>query len=143
MASTYVIAANALEQICAQTFPSIPVQHDQLYPALGWKGPRIGIAPIREPMHVRNKLVRESWIEIRFFDQWVKDVDPGQAVDPRIVAAHADTLLNAIREATVTVSGDMWYFNVEGVEYPDDPTGNKTRLEAQIEASAANPAFSG
>ena len=138
MASTYVIAANALEAICASTFPAVPVSHDNLHPALGVAGPRIGIAPIREPMNTRNKLVRESWIEIRYLDQWSKQVDPAQAVDPREIATKADLLLNAIRTTDVTVSGDMWYFNVEGIEYPEDPTGNKSRFYMTVRAWGNN-----
>lgn len=138
MASTYVIAANALAAICTTAFPTIPVVHDKVHEAVGYEGPRIGIAPIREPMNTRSKLIREAWVEIRYMGAWTKDVTPNQAVDPRVIAGEAEKLMQAIENATVTVSGDMWYFNVETVEYPDDPTGNKTRFFMTLRAYGNN-----
>lgn len=138
MASTYTFAANALQAICEVAFPAIPVVHDKVHEALGYNGPVIGIAPIREPMNARNKMVRESWIEIRFIGNWNKDVDPAQTVDPRVVADQADLLMRTIQNSHVSVTGDMWYFNVELVDYPDDPTGNKSRFYMTVRAWGNN-----
>lgn len=138
MPSAYTIAANALAAICENTFPTIPVVHDRVHEAVGYKGPRIGIAPIRQPMNSRNKLVQETWIEIRYMGQWNKEITPDQTVDPRIVTEAAEALLNAIRMTDVTASGEMWYFNVEQVEYPPDPTGNHTRFYVTLRAWGNN-----
>jgi hypothetical protein len=35
---------------------------------------------------------------------------------------------------------DFWFLRLRSIEYPDDPTGNKTRLEARFTAWAHNPA---
>lgn len=138
MASSYSIAANALAAICTATFPTIPVVHDKVHEAVGYNGPRIGITPIREPMNTRDKLVKETWIEIRYMGRWDKEVTPDQQVDPRVITEQAALLLTAIRNTDVTVSGDMWYFNVELIDYPDDPTGNKTRFFMTLRAWGNN-----
>jgi hypothetical protein len=138
MPSAYSIAANALYAICEATFPDVPVVHDKVHEAVGYKGARIGIAPIRQPMNARNKLVQETWIEIRFMGAWNKEVTPDQQVDPRTVAEQAELLMAAIRQTDVTVSGEMWYFNVEQIDYPDDPTGNKTRFYMTLRAWGNN-----
>jgi hypothetical protein len=36
-------------------------------------------------------------------------------------------------------SADLWFLRIVGVEYPDDPTGNKTRLEARLVGQGTNP----
>lgn len=138
MASTYIIAANALEALLTATFPGVTVVHDKVHEAIGFKGPRIGIAPTREIPNARNKLMMEAWIEVRYMDVWDRKVDPAQKVDPRLIAAKAQTLMEAIQSTTVTASGSMWFFNVEMVNYPDDPTANKTRFYMTLRAWGNN-----
>ena len=138
MPSAYTIAANALFAICEATYPDIPVVHDKVHEAVGYRGPRIGISPVRQPMNARNKLVQETWIEIRYMGRWEKEITPDQQVDPRFIAEEAEKLLTAIRLTDVTASGEMWFFNVEQVEYPDDPTGNKTRFYMTLRAWGNN-----
>lgn len=117
------------------------VQHDFLHAALGESGlggARIGINPVREGPNTRTRLAWETWMEVRYYNLWNKRVDPKQAVDPRTISDLAARLMNAIASGSFTKSGRLWFFNVENLDYPNDPTDNKTRYVMTIRAWANN-----
>lgn len=138
MASTYSLAAVALETIVNVTFDDVTAKHDKVHESLGFDGPVCGISPINEVPYERNRAAMQTYVEIRYFGRWDKRVDPTQSVDPRVVSDKADELQDAIRTAEVVKSGDLWFFNVERIEYPDDPTGNKTRFIMTVKVWANN-----
>lgn len=71
------------------------------------------------------------------------DAVPDETIsrDNTIVEGYADRLRAQFAGAGARVdSGDAWYLRVVGTEYPDDPTGNKTRFEMNIVGEALNRA---
>jgi hypothetical protein len=71
------------------------------------------------------------------------DASPDETItrDVTDVEEYADRLRNAFSGSGATVDdGDAWYLRVVGTEYPDDPTGNKTRFEMNIVCEATNAA---
>lgn len=70
------------------------------------------------------------------------DASPDEfiVVDPNVIAGYGDRLRRAFQEQSSGNSDDLWYLRLIRIDYPDDPTGNKSRLEATIEGEATNPA---
>lgn len=64
-------------------------------------------------------------------------------VDPNIIVGYGDRLRRAFQAQSSGNSSDLWYLRLKRIAYPPDPTLNKTRLEATIEAAANNPAGMG
>jgi hypothetical protein len=115
--------------------------HDNLHPGMGQSGVRIGIAPDEEAARSGNMLQNDISITVKFFRRWNGDVDIDKKVDPREIAGFAERFREAIREYNYPSTGNVWYFNLIRIRYPNDPTGNKTRFEADIVAYGNNTAL--
>jgi hypothetical protein len=143
MADAYTDAANALKAVIEAVYddvPNIQIAHDELHEALGTDGPCVGIAPLREIPVATNRTTQQTYIQIQFFNDWEKEIDPTQEVDPRIITQLHARLMDALRTVTVTVGDIPWYYQWEGTEYPRDPTGNKTRFVTTLRAWSVNAA---
>lgn len=134
MPANYTIAANGLKTIIETEFTdlAVAVRHDELHESLGRVGRVVGISIDRDRPMSRNRAAQETWLRVQWFEEWTDEVDPTIANDPRIIAELANRLQVAIARAQLTYSGDFWYFNWEGTEYPRDPVGNKTRFIMSI-----------
>jgi hypothetical protein len=142
MAVPYTVAANGLAQIITTEFAPegvVPV-HDELHESLGRTGRIVGISLDREVPMRRARMGEEIYLHVQWFEQWEDEVDPSIQKDPRVIAGLANRLQKAMAAATLTYSGDFWYFLWEGTEYPRDPTGNKTRFVMSVRSFATNPA---
>ena len=143
-ASPYQNVAEALELVINAEFTpeGIIAQHDNLHGALGQTRPWVGIAPSYEQPNGRNMLALEIWLEVKYYDLWKQEIDPQASVDPRVISAKAERLRRACQNANATFGDNqVWYFDVMRVEYPNDPTGNKSRFVATIKAWGANSAL--
>lgn len=143
MASPYAQAANALKTIidaewAAEGWTAI---HDNLHPAIGQEGVRIGIAPEEEAARSGNYVQNDITITVKFYLRWDADVDYTKRIDPRTISEHALRFREACRRASDPNTAKLWYFNVQRIRYPNDPVGNKTRFEADIVAYGSNPSF--
>jgi hypothetical protein len=140
--SPYEAVATAIKAVIDAEFAaeSITAIQDNIHEALGRTGVAVGIAPIEDLVQSSNNVVQETWAEVRFFDLWDAKIDPEQAVNPFKITAYADRFRQAIRRASVTTpgTGQVWYFDLQRVQYPNDPTGNKTRFVATIRAYGNN-----
>jgi hypothetical protein len=140
----YEVAATAIKVIIDAEFEpdGYTAIHDKLHEALGTRRTEIGIAPADEgwQRHPNNANVRETFIEVRFFDRWDKEIDPAQTVNPFRITNYAARFEEAVQRASANMpgTGDVWYFDVLSIGFPDDPTGNKTRFEAQIRVHGNN-----
>jgi hypothetical protein len=141
MASPYEDLAVAIETIIATEFAAegiVPI-HDNLHPSLGTKRVSVGIAPQYEVPQSNNMIVQETWLEVRFYDIWKKEITPETVVDPRKIAGYADRFRRAVKSARVTAGNDqVWFFDVMRVDYPNDPNGNKSRFVATVRAFGNN-----
>lgn len=142
MLSAYEICASAIKTVIDNEFApeNIVAIHDNLHESLGWNGIRVGIAPIRDTQNPRNKLVQETWIEVKFYDLWTREITPETVVNPFRIANFAERFRRAIQAATASYAGsdELWFFDVGTIEYPNDPNGNKSRFVAQIRAVGRN-----
>lgn len=143
MPSPYTQAAEALKVIIDTEFaPELyTALHDNLHPAVGRDGTRIGIAPEEEAARPGNMLMNDIAITVKFYRRWDDDVDETKKVDPRPITEFAERFRRAVRPADQLGTDSVWYFNVVRIRYPNDPTGNKSRFEADLVAYGSNSAL--
>lgn len=117
---------------------------DKLHPALGVDGPIGGAYPAERTDMANNQLVVEITCYIQLFLKWDKQIDPKQTVSPKPIEEAAERVARAIEavEPNEHEAGPhLWEAHVVRILYPQDPTGNMTRLEATVFGRAQNPAL--
>lgn len=139
--SSYSQAAEALKTIIDAEFApeTYTALHDNLHPAVGREGTRIGIAPEVQEARAGNMVQQDIAITVKFYRRWDDAVDETKKVDPRPITEFAERFQNALRGNNQVGTDSVWYFNVVRIRYPNDPTGNKTRFEADLVAYGTNP----
>lgn len=141
MADTFSLAYAALNAVITTEFAAegFTTVADHIHESLGHQGTVIGISPESQNPDPKDLLVQETVILIQFYAAYNLKIDPKQQVDPRVVTGYADRFLKALKGYTPVVNDQFWYFYITTLEYPKDPTGNKSRFEARIRAYANNP----
>lgn len=135
-------ARATLKSILQATFTvdGFTVQDDHLHESLGIEGTRIGTSPVRTVPSSRDNSVAEMFILVQFYGKWNPRIDPNQSVDPATIEGFADRFRKALRTGDPNTDG-VWYFALQSITYPEDPTGNKTRFEATVIARGNNTAL--
>lgn len=140
--SAYLTVATALAIVIADEFEDegYTAIRDKLHESLGRNKTAIGIAPSEDRVRETNAVVQETYVEVRFYDLWTQEISPDTIVDPALIAGYAERFRNACRRSNATDpgTGQVWYFDVVRITYPDDPTGNKSRFHAQVRAYGNN-----
>lgn len=80
----------------------------------------------------------DVFVRLQLYLAYTAEPDENIAVDPTIIEGYAARLRAAFETQSSGIVSDMWYLRLQRIEYPDDPTGNKSRFEAAIFASADN-----
>lgn len=113
---------------------------DKLLRAAGKDGTQLAVSPDSE--HEDPRAVACLLIDVLFQLHLAYEAEPDEdiAVDPTIIEGYGDRLRRAFRTQSSGTTSDLWYLRVTDIDYPDDPTGNKTRLHATIQGRADNPA---
>lgn len=114
---------------------------DRISDSLGHKGTKIGVTVERLNPSPGRYIVQEIELSVRFYGYYEKKVDPTQRVDPTRVEGYAYRFQQAVENDDAAGTDKVWYYNVAGIEFPDDPTGNKTRFVARVIAYGNNPAL--
>lgn len=142
---SYAVSADTLASIINTEFGAegVVVRHDKLHESLGSDGVVVGIAPIEDLVNPRSNATQESIIEIRFYNQWTKEIKPTTVIDPRIITNYAERFRRALHSSFLTSphTQALWFFDLTRITYPDDPTGNKSRFVATIRAYGNNSAL--
>lgn len=136
-------ARNALIAALTAEFAAdqFPVRDDKLHGSIGKDGTVIAVYADRMISSPANRYVGEVECVVQFYGKYDLKVDPTQTVSPSTIEARADRFRTALRQGTDPNTGSVWYFTLERIEYPDDPTGNKTRFEAYVRARGNNTAL--
>jgi hypothetical protein len=117
------------------------VSNDRLHRSLGRDGKtRIGTSPTREQPNNRGAEVMNYRIAVQFYGKWKDQIDPKEKVDPSAIETYAERFKRALRLGDPDTD-NAWFFSLEDVSYPDDPTGNATRFEAVVTAFGRNSAL--
>ena len=115
------------------------VLDDKLAGAVGEGGTRIGLSPVISAPSPQNDKILNMSILVQFYGKWKAEVNPQSKVDPAPIEGYAERFREAIRNNDPKTD-QVWYFRVLSITYVDDPTGNKTRFEANVMAVGTNPA---
>lgn len=119
----------------------IVFQHDKLDESVGADGTYAAIYPDGEDPRFGQMNVTDANVVIQLFGQWDKQVNPLQQVDPTAIETWAERIKRALKAASSYVGApNDWYFNITRVEFPDDPTGNKTRVVVYVTSESQNSA---
>lgn len=117
------------------------VVSDILHKSLGRDGrTRIGISPAMENPLSSNEAVMVYTMLVQFYGPWKDKIDPNQTVDPTLIETKAERFKRAVRGNDPDVD-TAWYFKVNQIQYPHDPTGNATRFEARVQCVGTNTAL--
>jgi hypothetical protein len=119
------------------------VADDKLLRAHGKDGTELAVSPDFERESYGNVNVLEVGVFLQVYLEYDASPDEGIVVDPSIIEGYGDRLRRAFQTESDGTTADLWFLRLTGIEYPDDPTGNKTRLEARFTARCENPAALG
>lgn len=113
---------------------------DNLHESLGRDRVDVGIAPVEDVVAPNNAIIQETWVEVRFYGLWRQEISPETVVDPVPITAYAERFRAALKSSGAMDPGtnQVWFFDIRRIQYPNDPTGNKTRFHAQIRAFGNN-----
>lgn len=101
----------------------------------------ISVTPDYERERFGKAYILDLGILVQFYLGYDAEPDETISRDSTIIEGYADRLRAAFAGAGSRVDvGDAWYLRLTGIEYPEDPTGNKTRFEATIVGEATNAA---
>jgi hypothetical protein len=146
MAAPATSARERVSQIVEAEFSaeSVTVESDKIPRAAGRDGrTRVACSPNYEAEVRTNVNELEVSLLLQYYLPFVAEPDEHIAVDPTTIEAVADRLRRAFRTQSGGMTADMWFLRLRRIDFPDDPTGNKSRLEAQITAWCENPAALG
>lgn len=115
----------------------IDVRDDKLHPAI--QGPVAGIYPMSES-EGRRVLDQDTLVAVQVYLRWKPEIRPEQQVDPTTIESYAQRFREALYTATHPMAGSagVWDFRILRVEYEDDPTGNRSRFTAYVQAIGQN-----
>lgn len=111
---------------------------DHLHEAMGRDRVAVGIAPVEERASASRRVIAEHTLEVRFFDLWTDEVRPDTIVNPSKITAYAERFKRCLLAVNSPGTQMSWFFDVERIQFPNDPTGNKTRFIATIRAVGNN-----
>jgi hypothetical protein len=117
------------------------VTNDKLTRAAGKDGETVA-AVYPEAEYERPGLVIELVVPVVLQIYMAYEAEPDETiqVDPGVIEDYGDRLREAFRTQSSGNTSEMWFLRLTRIDYPDDPTGNKSRLEAQIEGYGNNQA---
>lgn len=141
MSSPATAARTALIDLLVDEFAadSFAVRSSRLDASLGHDGGVIGVSPLREMPNPSNRWELWTTLQVQFFAPWTPQTDPNEAVDPTPIEAWAWRFRQMIDQYQQTGTSDVWWFQLDTLDYGTDPTGNSTRFTAQVTARGENP----
>lgn len=131
----------ALKIAMGEIYPGVVVKGDKLHGSLGTEDAIIGIYPKRTRPWGRDHNVLDCEVVVQYFNNYNLEVNPNESVDPAIIESKVDVLREKLKERIEPATSNCWYFEITEVNYPDDPTGNKSRFEATVLARGNNTAM--
>lgn len=146
MAAPATLARERVKAIVEAEFSAenVTVESDKIPRAAARDGrTRVACSPNFEAEIAGRVNELEVDLLLQYYLPFTADPDENIVVDPAAIEAVADRLRRAFQTQSNGIVSDLWFLRLRRIEYLDDPTGNKTRLEAQITAWCENPAALG
>lgn len=114
------------------TAEGLSVLDDRLDESLGTDGDIAAVYPEAEAPG-EGMVDQVFLIGVQVFMRYDLQVDPRQRVDPAKIEGWAHRFQRALRGNSSPGTQNAWWFNLARLDYPNDPTGNKTRFVAMLE----------
>jgi hypothetical protein len=113
------------------------VRHGKLHPSI--QGPIAAVYPVEEG-EGRRVIDQDTLVAVQVYLKWSERVDPRATTDPTTIEAYAERFREAVYTATHPYAGSagVWDLRVLRVVYEDDPTGQRTRFTAFVQAMGQN-----
>ncbi len=142
MSATETLARNAVKAAVEAEFSAegYTVTNDKLTRAAGKDGDALAVSPdasYEDPRYV-GMLITQVLLQV--YLKYDPTPDENITVDPSDIEAIAGRLRHKFRTSSQGTGGDFWWLRLIRIDFPDDPTGNKSRLEATFEVRADNEA---
>lgn len=119
------------------------VENDKIGRSAGMEiasGARAACSPERAQPQAARMNVLEVPVVLQLYLAYEAEPDETIVVDPAVIEGYGDRIRRMFNgEASTGLDDDLWYLQLSRIEYPDDPTGNKSRLEAYISGFMGNP----
>ena len=112
---------------------------------MGSDGDYCGVSTARQAPRSGQMNDQEITVVVQFHLQYPKEkpIQPKLVTDQSAIETVVETFQAAVEDngrGSGTTSG-RWYFNIVGVDYPDDPIGQKSRAEVTLVSHGTNPAI--
>lgn len=117
------------------------VRPGKLDNSLGFEGAVIGVFPVRERPAGNDRRELQTTLQVQLFGNWNNQSDPYDIVDPAVVEGWAWRFGQMIANYTQTGDSTVWWFQLDSIEYQNDPTGGCTRFVATVTARGDNPTY--
>lgn len=114
------------------------VKDDKLHGSVGDSGTTIGVYPLKSQVSSKDAQMAEYTLVVQFYGAYKLETNPRQLVSPKAIEEYAERFRKKIKAGIDPRTGAVWYFELIVIDYPDDPTGNKTRFEAHVLARGNN-----
>lgn len=115
---------------------AIPVRSDKLHDSVGHDGSVAAVYPDAEAAG-ESGIHQNILVYVQVYGRYDLEIDPNQTVDPAKIEGWSWRLQRRIQQTPdlgqIDTNSQLWYFNVVAINYPDDPTGNKTRFIMALE----------
>lgn len=120
----------------------VTIKSDKLNESLAQDKHLGAVYPATATENPRQGLVLDTIVYVQLFRQWDNRIDANQEVDPAAIEEWAERL-RRVCQSDLSTPGDqhVWYFTVQRIEYPPDPSGNISRLLATIAVQGENSAL--
>jgi len=145
MANGYETLATALKAIIDTEFAveGFVAIHDRLHESVGHNRTAIGISPENWRPWTNDRNTKFTYLLVQFYHRYDLEIDPEQVVNPIVVTNYCERLERAIQTTQASTPGtsEVWYFDVDSVDFPQDPTGNKSRFHMIVLGRGNNAAL--
>lgn len=120
------------------------VENTKLLRAAGSDGrTRLATSPVTSRENDRVAVRLDVEVVLQFYLAFDATPDENRTVDPSVIEGYADRVRTALAPSSAMATANLWGLRVTRVDFPDDPDGQKTRLEATIAGFADNKAALG
>lgn len=120
------------------------VENTKLLRAAGSDGrTRLATSPVTSRENDRVAVRLDVEVVLQFYLAFDATPDEDRTVDPSVIEGYADRVRTALAPSSSMATANLWGLRVTRVDFPDDPDGQKTRLEATIAGFANNKAALG
>lgn len=120
------------------------VEDTKLLRAAGMDGRnRVATSPVRARENDRVAIRLDVEVTLQMYLAFEAEPDEDRTVNPAVIEGYGGRVRTCLAPNSAMATANLWGLRVTEIDYPDDPNGQKTRLEATIEGFADNPAALG